>query len=181
MVWYGMVWYGMVWFGMVMLKYGLVASHQMAKSAIKLDQPSVNICQDTKTISVWRHLSCNLFTVISPQIENDRDCFICSISSFSSENGKLFKWVHLTSDYDCIENWNKICTKKIFHVFSSIFIKKLTGERGVYRILAISWWWLGCTKNSKSCQISVLTWYILYLYVCRPKMQKKLFFRHFLY
>ena len=37
----------------------------MAEGAIKVDQPSLNICQDTKTICVWRHLSCNLFPVIS--------------------------------------------------------------------------------------------------------------------
>ena len=31
---------------------------------------------------------------------------------------------------------------------------------------------LGCTKISKSFQYSILTWYVLYLYKIRPKMQQ---------
>ena len=41
--------------------YGRVSLHQMAEGAIKLDQPSVNICQDTKTICVWRHCHATYF------------------------------------------------------------------------------------------------------------------------
>ena len=40
-------------------------------------------------------------------------------------------------------------------------------------------WPLGCTKISKSFQNSILTWYMLYLYERRPKMQKKMIFGAF--
>ena len=38
---------------------------------------------------------------------------------------------------------------------------------------------VGCTKISKSFRNSYLTWYMLYLYERRPKMQKKWFLGHF--
>ena len=39
---------------------------------------------------------------------------------------------------------------------------------------------LGCTKMSKSCRNSNLTWYMLYLYERRPKMQRNDFWGIFL-
>ena len=69
------------------------------------------------------------------------------------------------------------------HMLAWQFIKKniawLCSETHKNRVCWVFDWRVGCTKISKSCRNSNLTWCKLYLCERRPKMQKKWFLGHF--